>query len=132
MKRIGLLLTACLLSFSLCQAQENKVDVKPELVYSADGFVYRMGSFKIEKTKYTYCGLYTTDGKVCVKMFGYTGGGYVCIAPGTEIIANCACLDSSQIFIPKSVKQISTGAFPATCRVFVYDESTITEQKEDK
>lgn len=99
-------------------------------VYSPDGMksVTLMGGPKNRKFK---GGLYTKDGKICL-CAGNDGYGHAAVAPGTEIIAECALYVgsfSSTVYIPTSVKCIGSqhGYFTAT----VTDDFKIIENSSD-
>ncbi len=129
MNRI-LLFIIVLMCTCFTQAQESGTVVTTEKVYSESGFVLREGRFKIGKIKCFYKGLYTADGKVCVRIMPLSiTNAYRCVAPGTEIIATGAFQSEDWVFLPKSCKTICTGALN-TPYIAPYDESQVSDLEE--
>ena len=128
-----------ILFFVLCLSFEGAIaqtEVKDDYVCSENGFVIKEGFIKIGKLTLHYCGLYSTDGKVCVKINNrcphYKDIESLSLAPGTEIIAPYATagLDKPWYYIPKSVKKIYSGALSGCKDIYYYNDSEITEHKQ--
>lgn len=128
-----LLLIVTLVLIDVCQAQESS-SVSAEKVTCETGYIIRKGRFKVGKQKCYFNGLYTADGKVCVRMNpnNIPASHYQCVAPGTEIVANGALPETvlGWVFLPKSVKTIYTGAFAHDVYIVPYDESKLENMEE--
>jgi hypothetical protein len=128
MRKVLLMLTLCLVGISVADSQSiaDESSVESEL-----GFVYKEGSFKIGKEKYYYAGIYTADGKICVK-FNYSvlEGRDVtanAVAPGTEVLAATEIHTMrGDLFLPKSLKKIYTK-FLSVRNALIYDDKAIAE-----
>jgi hypothetical protein len=110
MNKIYLLLIFSLISIGSAKAQ---TEVKDGYVTSEKGFVYKSGKFTIGKKKFKYAGLYSADGKVCVKTFkpiGSSNQEETVVAPGTEIVVNGACYWHYYVWLPTTVKKIGEDA----------------------
>lgn len=133
MKKIILFFVLSLISIEGTIAQ---TEVKDDYAYSENGFVLKEGSFKIGKLTYLYCGLYSPDGKVCIKVNNrcphHKDQESMSFAPGTEIIAPYATagLNKPWYYIPKSVKKIYSGALSGCTNIYYYNDSEITEHKQ--
>lgn len=136
MKKYLFTLVICLMSIGSVNAQ---TEVKDGYVQSEQGFVYKKGSFKINgtKNKCAYAGIYTPDGKICVKISNRTldkNNEIVdAVAPGTEVIGPEASaeIETPWLYIPKSVKKIYNGGLKVK-NVLIYDISEISEHVIDK
>ena len=92
----------------------------------------KKGWIKVGKAKYYYNGLYSTDGKILYKLVGLnTLNTFMAVAPGTEIVAENACLGFNDYYllIPKSVKYISKNALPPKVFIDLYDATDVVEEK---
>ena len=133
MKKYILTLAICLMGIGSVAAQ---TEVKDGYVQSEQGFVYKKGSFKINgtKKKCDYAGLYTPDGRICVKISNRTldkNNVIVdAVAPGTEVIGPEASegLETPWLYIPTSVKKIYSGGLKVR-NVLIYDINEISEHK---
>lgn len=129
-KKLLFMLTLLLMSIGVVNAQ---VEVNENYVQSEQGFVVKRGSFKIGKKKYSYSGLYTPDGKICVKC-NYSWEDHtdkkadIAVAPGTEVLGPFAFADFSDrpLYLPKSLKKIYPNATGGTY-IDLYDDKYITE-----
>ena len=134
MKKYLLTLAICLIGMGSVNAQ---TEVKDVYIQSEQGFVYKSGSFKINgaKAKCDYAGLYTPDGKICVKISsrGKNGLNIDAVGPGTEVICPDASagIETHFLHIPTSVKKIYSGGIKVK-NVLIYDINEISEHKIDK
>ncbi len=132
MKKL-LLLIVTLVLVDVCQAQESS-SASADKVTCETGYIVRKGRFRIGKQKCYFNGLYTADGKVCVRMNPHNipAAHYQCVAPGTEIVAKGALPESvlGWVFLPKSVKTIYTEAFAHDLVIVPYDESKLEDMEE--
>lgn len=129
MKKNLMLMVLFLMGLGYCYAQE---DVKKGCFYSEKGYIMKKGWIKVGKVKYNYNGLYSTDGKILYKLVGLNT--LMAVAPGTEIVAENACLGVSPDFwllIPKSVKYISKNALPQKVFFDLYDSTDVIEEKKE-
>lgn len=127
MKKNLMLMVLFLMGLGYCHAQE---DVKKDCFYSEKGYMMKKGWIKVGKVKYNYDGLYSTDGKILYKLVGLNT--LMAVAPGTEIVAENACLGVGHDFwllIPKSVKYISKNALPPKVFFDLYDTADVVEEK---
>ena len=132
MKKI-LLFVAILFCCSTVYAEDDTTKTTPGEVFCEKGYVFRKGKFRIGKIKCYFEGLYTADGKVCVRVNPHIPATYhQCIAPGTEIVAKGALPESvlGWVYLPKSVKTISTEAFANDLIIAPYDESKLEDLEE--
>lgn len=132
MKKYLCLSLFCILTLTVT-AQETS-SVSYEKVFCENGYVVRKGRFRIGKQKCYFNGLYTADGKVCVRMNprNIPAAHYQCVAPGTEVVATGALPESvlGWVFLPKSVKTIYKDAFAADLVIVPYDESKLEDMEE--
>lgn len=134
MKQSILILMFCLFGFGSISAQQT--EVTEEYVSDANGFVVKEGAFKVGKIQVSFAGLYTSDGKVCVKIFNrcihqsanrLTNG----VAPGTEILAPSATagITKELLYLPRKLKKIYANALSGCLNVEFYNENDVTEQQ---
>jgi len=129
MKKL-ILFVAILFCCSTGYAQNAEVKITPDDVFCEKGFVVRKGSFKLGKEKLKFKGIYSLDGTVCVKCWPHAvNTDILVVAPGTKTIAQNACVTTmtKYCYIPNTVTQISTNAFPTDCEVEIYDVNAIEE-----
>ncbi len=138
MKKFLLVLMLCISYAGYVSAQTT---VNEKSIRCEQGFELKEGEFKIGKTKYHYGGIYTLDGKVCIRcnIMILNSTNYVdAVAPGTEVIASGALTNVRRkvFYIPKSVKEVQAGALVLGGRddesllyISIYDDSLVTEHK---
>ena len=127
-KNLLSMFTLFLMSIGVANAQ---VEVNENYVQSEQGFVCKEGSLKIGKEKYYYSGIYTADGKTCVKLNYNIQANRDktanVVAPGTEVLASNAISHIiGDLILPKSLKKIYTNSLGVR-NVIIYDDNAITE-----